>query len=937
MGNAILYCAGCNTQLRESDFEKGHAFRSDARAWCKICAPADVRDQPPPKRLSDTHSMQKVNLSSTRRMEIVPPAPEPSSSKIVLYIAGGVVAVGLLALAAMFSGGTTSRPVDPPPPSAAVGKDPIVPLPPAPPRNDKPAEEALRRAREFAQAHPENFPGQLALFDTAVREAEGTGHHPAAVRERDAVLARQKDQAKVQLDALDAAVKAACDREEFAAAYKTIDDARSRPFGPDWSTDLGARTRTVDEAAGSLFAAICKDVAEARKRNATEEVKRLTQRVDKWGIDSFKAELSKVVASATPKPPPPTPAPPKEIDTYRKRWTDAIAIAAGRDYPAALKKLDEAVIGLKDPAVKSEAAADAEILKTSMSVHEEGLQALLKTPKGQKSSLAYLNSTGLLVEVAGTLARVDAAQMDLTTDKGMTQIPVGEIAARSIAQALKGKRDGRDLALLCLAEGDAAGAKTFADANAKIPDKYWKLAPAVVQAETEARRLFYAADRESGSPAKAVDAAAKFASLLKDRSETAFVKRNRALIAARAEPPREFFFLFEDLRIGGAFKAFKGDKDEQHWRAMTDAPGAYVEVLFSGVPDTEYRCFVYAGGCCAEALSCTAQVVEGTEPPGEAVAAKQVPSMPFKTHASHEGRGRPTLKWGWVQMTLPKFTAAGVKKVRVLSPLKGFAVGQVLVSATRSTPPGATELRDLELKRVEQRGGMKVDPSLVGHWKFAESSGTTAADSSALGAEGRLVNGGTWTPGAASPWSPPALKLEGKAYVDLGSNLAMLQNTSGFTMAAWICPDKIAGGSDQNKIFSLSKHNGTVPTSESRASLCLMNGGYLSAGGRSTDTDKLQSVRTNDKLKTGTWYHVAGVVDLGSNSIVIYLNGVPQATNGTVAFSARTTSNAPSTCAAIGSEENEAKWTFQGRIADVRIYNRALSREEVAELSASSR
>jgi hypothetical protein len=96
-------------------------------------------------------------------------------------------------------------------------------------------------------------------------------------------------------------------------------------------------------------------------------------------------------------------------------------------------------------------------------------------------------------------------------------------------------------------------------------------------------------------------------------------------------------------------------------------------------------------------------------------------------------------------------------------------------------------------------------------------------------------------------------------------------------------------------------------------------------------------VRTNEKLKTGTWYHVAGVIDLGTNSIVLYVNGVPQATTGTVAFGTKVTSNTPSTCAAIGSEENEAKWTFQGRISDLRVYNRALSREEVAELAVPSR
>ena len=934
MGNAILYCAGCNSQLRESDFDKGAAFRSDARAWCKACAPEQVRSMPPPtekKRLSDSNSMQKVALSSTRRMEVLP--AEPPSSRTPLMIGGGVAAVGLITLLLLVGGRSTPRPAAEPPPVA--GKDPVPPPPPPPPtRNDKPAEEALRRAREFAQLHADNFTAQLALFDTAVREAEGTGHHSTALRERDAVLARQKEQAKVQLYAIEVAVKAACDREDFAAAHKAIEDARARAMGPDWSADLGARAKMIDDTAEKLFAAVRKDAAEARKRGAEDEVKRLTLRVEKWGIESFRSDLAKAVAAATPKPKPPPP-PSKDVDAYRKKWVGAIAIAAGRDYAAALKKIEEAGVGIGDAAVKKEAAADLEIFKTVMAAHDEGLQLLLRTPKGQKSSIAFINEGGTLVELAGTFARIDAGQVDLTHEKGTTQIPVGEIAARSISQALKGKRDGRDLALLCLAEGDAAGAKTFVEAPSTIPDKYWKLVPAAVQAEVEARRLFYAAERESASSAKAVDAAAKFASLLNDRGETAFVKRNRALIAARAEPPKEFFFLFEDLRVGGAFKAFKGEKEEQYWRSLADTV-SYVEVLFSAITDAEYKCWVYVGGCCTESVSCTVQVIEGTEPPGEAVPAKQLPSMPFKTHASHEGRGRPTLKWGWAQLSLPKFAAAGVKKVRVLSPLKGFSVGQVLVSATRSAAPGAAELRELERVRTEQRGTGKVDPSLVGHWKFSEGTGTVVADSSPLGQDGKLVNGGTWVPGTASPWSPPSLKLEGRAYVDLGKNLSMLQNASGYTMAAWINADKVSAGENQNKIFSLSKFNGTTPTSDSRASLAIVGGGQLTAGGRSIDADKGQWIKTNDKvIKTGTWVHVAGVVDLAAATIVLYVNGVPQATTGAVTFAAKSTPSTPSTCAAIGSEENEAKWTFEGRISNLRIYSRALSREEVAELAAS--
>src|SRR6185369_402550 len=149
---------------------------------------------------------------------------------------------------------------EPPAPAPIVASNPVQPpAQPPPTRNERPAEDALKRAREYAQVNPENFTAQLALFDTAVREAEGTGHHATALRERDAVLAKQKAAAQKQLDALDAAMRAACDKEDFAGANRLIGDARLRPMGSEWSTDLDARQRTVDESANKLFSALRND------------------------------------------------------------------------------------------------------------------------------------------------------------------------------------------------------------------------------------------------------------------------------------------------------------------------------------------------------------------------------------------------------------------------------------------------------------------------------------------------------------------------------------------------------------------------------------------------------------------------------------------------------------------------------------------------------
>jgi hypothetical protein len=108
----------------------------------------------------------------------------------------------------------------------------------------------------------------------------------------------------------------------------------------------------------------------------------------------------------------------------------------------------------------------------------------------------------------------------------------------------------------------------------------------------------------------------------------------------------------------------------------------------------------------------------------------------------------------------------------------------------------------------------------------------------------------------------------------------------------------------------------------------------VDAGGRSADTDRSQAVRTTEKLtKTGAWVHVAAVIDYAAGSVQISINGNPQPTTGTVKFAAPATANTPSTNAAIGADDDGTRSFLQGRIADLRLYNRALSREEITELA----
>ncbi|UCF17339.1 MAG: hypothetical protein JSW59_07720, partial [Phycisphaerales bacterium] len=75
----------------------------------------------------------------------------------------------------------------------------------------------------------------------------------------------------------------------------------------------------------------------------------------------------------------------------------------------------------------------------------------------------------------------------------------------------------------------------------------------------------------------------------------------------------------------------------------------------------------------------------------------------------------------------------------------------------------------------------KVDPKLVAWWKFDESSGETAADSSGNGHDGILVGNPRWQPSGGR--FAGALELDGTNHVEIPT----LDMTSGAaTFVAWI-------------------------------------------------------------------------------------------------------------------------------------------------------
>ena len=80
-------------------------------------------------------------------------------------------------------------------------------------------------------------------------------------------------------------------------------------------------------------------------------------------------------------------------------------------------------------------------------------------------------------------------------------------------------------------------------------------------------------------------------------------------------------------------------------------------------------------------------------------------------------------------------------------------------------------------------------------------------------------------------------------------------------------------------------------------------------------------------LQANTWYHVTGVYNAASSELHVYLNG--QLDDGTLLGTVTTTQQNSTANVNIGRRPGISGHNFNGRIDDVRIYNRALTQTEI--------
>jgi len=216
---------------------------------------------------------------------------------------------------------------------------------------------------------------------------------------------------------------------------------------------------------------------------------------------------------------------------------------------------------------------------------------------------------------------------------------------------------------------------------------------------------------------------------------------------------------------------------------------------------------------------------------------------------------------------------------------------------------------------------------LVGHWKLDDGTGSaTAADSSGNGNDGTLTNmdaGTDWVKGMKGG----ALDFDGDDdFVDMGDQAELKMGSADFSITLWARGTWTADGAFavQGSIFAGGKRYGLFPRS---------TGGVKFEIDDNVSDKKIHSAANyNDDA----WHHLVGVRD-GTN-LRLFIDGVED-TNSPLditGYGDLDDSRGFRIGAAFNEGSDVVSEYFEGRIDDVRIYNRALTSEEIEKIYFAS-
>ncbi|MHC4645627.1 MAG: LamG-like jellyroll fold domain-containing protein [Planctomycetota bacterium] len=212
---------------------------------------------------------------------------------------------------------------------------------------------------------------------------------------------------------------------------------------------------------------------------------------------------------------------------------------------------------------------------------------------------------------------------------------------------------------------------------------------------------------------------------------------------------------------------------------------------------------------------------------------------------------------------------------------------------------------------------------LVGHWELDETSGTTVKDSTGNGHDGILTGGLSFDNRSVAGEIGNALHLDGtqdrRIFVE-----SIDLPASAFTIGLWFNPDLTLDGSSERVYFMFwqggrGNREGDKPLfvfnkkSDGRIQL------FVNIAGQAEQ----EMATETTSWKASTWHHIAVTFD--GADFKLYVNGVEET-------AARHPGRHHASSKAYFGGRMDGRYCLRGKLDDIRIYDYALSAEEVIEL-----
>lgn len=196
--------------------------------------------------------------------------------------------------------------------------------------------------------------------------------------------------------------------------------------------------------------------------------------------------------------------------------------------------------------------------------------------------------------------------------------------------------------------------------------------------------------------------------------------------------------------------------------------------------------------------------------------------------------------------------------------------------------------------------------TLIGYWPLNESSGSTAYDHSGNEEHGSLNN---ITKGSSGPIDQKCFSFNGSSS-HVSTNFLMDQTGSkSYTISAWAKTDDASSTTRQIVSPDDGGYDWSILQSKNNAQWELFTGEGVLSSGISLDRN---------------WHHIIGVFDVGQNETKLFVDGKLTGTGPIDTDSSINNVN-------IGKNPfNGEHWN--GKISEVRIYDRPLNKNEVQYL-----